>query len=177
MNFITNAIAATTGCISAIGTGCAGPIPGWGSSRRLVVLGLVTVVLRAASPMPAMPLAELTVSVAGLRDHKGNLLFCLTRRTAQFLDCDKDPGAIHGSVAASVATLDFQHMVPGEWALLMIHDSNSNGKLDKRFGLPREGFGFSRNPAIKFGAPSADDVRFEIPAGVSHQQIKMRYIF
>jgi uncharacterized protein (DUF2141 family) len=177
MNFITNAIAATMGCISAIGTACAGPIPGWGSSRRLVVLGLATVALGAASPMPATSLAELTVSVAGLRDHKGNLLFCLTRRTAQFLECDKDPGAVHGSVAASVGTLDFQHVAPGEWALLMIHDSNMNGKLDKRFGIPREGFGFSRNPAIKFGAPSADDVRFEIPAGESHQQIKMRYIF
>ena len=127
--------------------------------------------------MPATSLAELTVSVAGLRDHKGNLLFCLTRRTAQYLDCDKDPGAVHGSVAASVGTLDFQHVAPGEWALLMIHDSNMNGKLDKRFGIPREGFGFSRNPAIKFGAPSADDVRFEIPAGESHQQIKIRYIF
>ena len=117
------------------------------------------------------------MSVAGLRDHKGNLLFCLTRRTALYLDCDKDPGAVHGSVAASVGTLDFQHMAPGEWALLMIHDSNSNGKLDKRFGIPREGFGFSRNPAIKFGAPNADDVRFEVPAGASHQQIRMRYIF
>jgi uncharacterized protein (DUF2141 family) len=177
MSFITNAIAATTGCISATGTDYAGPIPGWGSSRRLVVLGLAAAVLGAASPKPVTPSAELTVSVAGLRDHKGNLLFCLTRRTAQYLSCDKDPDAIHGSVAASVGTLDFQHMAPGEWALLMIHDSNKNGKLDKRFGIPREGFGFSRNPAIKFGAPSADDVRFEIPAGASHQQIKMRYIF
>jgi uncharacterized protein (DUF2141 family) len=121
--------------------------------------------------------SSLTVSVEGLRDHKGSLLFCLTRRTAQFLECDRDPGAVHGSVAADVGTLDFQHVAPGEWALLMIHDSNGNGKLDKRFGIPREGFGFSGNPVIRFGPPSADDVRFAVPAGASRQQVKMRYIF
>ena len=124
-----------------------------------------------------MPSASLSVSVEGLRDHKGNLLFCLTRRTALFLDCDEDPASVHGSVAANVGTIDFQHMAPGNWAMLMIHDSNGNGKLDKRFGIPREGFGFSRNPAIRFGPPSAEAVRFAVPEGVSHQQLKMRYIF
>ncbi|MEO5640770.1 MAG: DUF2141 domain-containing protein [Sphingomicrobium sp.] len=138
---------------------------------------LAAAALAGATAPTSMPIASLTVSVEGLRDHKGNVLFCLTRRTAEFLECDKDPGAVHGSVAANVGTLDFQHMAPGDWALLMIHDSNANGKLDKRFGIPREGFGFSRNPAIRFGPPSADNVRFEVPAGASHQQLRMRYIF
>lgn len=113
----------------------------------------------------------------GLRDHKGQLLFCLTRRIADYLACDEDPGAVHGSVPATTPMLEFDHLAPGEWAMLMIHDSNGNGKLDKRFGLPREGFGFSRNPAIRFGPPSAQDVQFDVPAGASHQQLKMRYIF
>lgn len=146
---------------------------------RLALLGLVVMAmaLSGAAPVPTSPGANLTVTVEGLRDHKGNLLFCLTRRTAQFLDCDKDPDAVHGIVAATVGTLDFEHMAPGEWALLMIHDSNANGKLDKRFGIPREGLGFSRNPALRFGPPSAEAVRFAVPAGASHQQLKMRYIF
>lgn len=177
MSFITSATDAITDFISAFGTGCAGLIRGWASLRRLALCVGAAGALGGATALPSMPSASLTVSVEGLRDHKGNLLFCLTRRTTQFLECDKDPGAVHGSVAANVAMFDVEHMAPGEWALLIIHDSNSNGKLDKRFGIPREGFGFSGNPAIRFGPPSAEAVRFAVPPGISHQQLKMRYIF
>ncbi len=103
-------------------------------------------------------------------------MFCLTRQTKDFLSCDKDPTAIHGSVAADTAAIKFENMAPGEWALLMIHDSNGNGKLDTRFGIPREGFGFSGNPVIRFGPPSAGAVRFVLPSGTSEQRLKMRYI-
>ena len=133
--------------------------------------------LLVAASAPSMPSASLLISVDGLRDHKGNLLYCMTRDTADYMRCDKDPDAVHGSVAASTARIEFDHMAPGQWALLLVHDSNGNGKMDKRFGIPREGFGFSNNPAIRFGAPSAGDVRFEVPAGPSHQSVRMRYIF
>lgn len=173
MNFIMNAIAAITGYISGPGTGCAGRI--WGL-RRLSAIGAL-LSLAAMSPSLPPPTSTLKVNVEGLRDNKGKLLFCLTRRTADFLACDKDPAAVHGSVFATSPNIEFDHMAPGEWALLMVHDSNSNGTLDKRFGIPREGFGFSRNPAIRFGPPSAGDVRFEVPVGLSEQRVKMRYIF
>ena len=115
------------------------------------------------------------VSVEGLRDHKGMLRFCLTRH-ADFKECTTDQAAVRLSVAATVERVTFEALTPGEWSLLLIHDSNGNGKLDKRFGIPREGFGFSGNPTIHFGAPSADNVRFAVPAGVSHQDIRVRYI-
>lgn len=132
--------------------------------------------LSAASPSLPTPSASLRVDVEGLRDHKGLLRFCLTRHL-NYMECDEDRAAIRLSVAASMHEVTFNNMAPGEWSLLIIHDSNSNGKLDKRFGIPREGFGFSGNPAIRFGPPSAKDVHFEVPAGPSRQNIKMRYIF
>ena len=175
MNFIISDTAAITASTSASGTDCAAPTRGLaGSPRRL--LAIVALILTAASPSP-IPSANLLISVDGLRDHKGKLLYCMTRQTTDYMRCDKDPEAVHGSVAASTARIEFDHMAPGEWALLLIHDSNGNGKLDKRFGIPREGFGFSNNPAIRFGAPSAGDVRFEVPSGPSHQNVRMRYIF
>ena len=175
MNFITSDIAAITVSTSGSGTDCAAPTRGLAGSprRRLVVLALLLI----GATSPSIPSASLLISVDGLRDHKGKLLYCMTRQTTDYMRCDKDPGAVHGSVAASTARIEFDNMAPGEWALLLIHDSNGNGKLDKRFGIPREGFGFSNNPAIRFGAPSAGDVRFEVPSGPSHQNVRMRYIF
>jgi len=80
-------------------------------------------------------------------------------------------------VAASAGAIAFDHLTPGEWALLLVHDRNANGKFDKRFGIPREGFGFSGNPAIRFGPPSANAVTFAVPAGASEQTVRMKYIF
>ena len=104
-------------------------------------------------------------------------MFCLTRQTAKFLDCDKDPHAVHAIIAASGGAVAFEHLAPGEYALLLLHDANRNGKLDKRFGIPREGFGFSNNPPLRFGPPSANSVRFTLPAGASRQVVRMKYIF
>ena len=167
MSGIISNIVATTASISGSGTGGAARMLGWVGSLLL---------LTGATSAPILS-ASLLVSIDGLRDHKGSLLYCMTRKTTDYLRCDKDPDAIHGSVAAGTARIEFDHMAPGEWALLLVHDSNGNGRLDKRFGIPREGFGFSNNPAIRFGAPSASDVRFEVPAGESRQRVRMRYIF
>jgi len=104
-------------------------------------------------------------------------MFCLTRRTEAFLDCDKDPHSVHAIIAANGRAVEFEHLAPGDYALLLLHDANRNGKLDKRFGIPREGFGFSNNPPLRFGPPSAKSVIFAVPAGASKQVVRMKYIF
>ena len=42
-------------------------------------------------------------------------------------------------------------------------------------GMPREGFGFSRNPALRMGPPHYGDVQFAV-AGRSHQAVKLKYL-
>lgn len=117
------------------------------------------------------------MEVEGLRDHKGNVLYCMTRDTADYLRCDQDAHAIHGHVSASTGMIEFEHVTPGQWVLMLVHDRNSNGKLDKRLGIPLEGFAFSRNPPMRFGPPKSADVTFDVPPGVSSQAVRMKYIF
>ena len=124
----------------------------------------------------APPSADLIVSVGGLRDARGMVMLCLTRR-ADFLDCDRDPARVTRIVpAGTAATIDLGGLAPGTWSLLAIHDANQNGKLDTMMGIPREGFAFSRNPAMRLGPPRLDQVRFEIPAGESRQSLTMKYL-
>ena len=52
--------------------------------------------LNAASPPPP---ADLTVSVSGLRNHRGAVRVCLTQRADLYLKCDKDPKRIAQSLA------------------------------------------------------------------------------
>jgi uncharacterized protein (DUF2141 family) len=42
--------------------------------------------------------------------------------------------------------------------------------------LPLEGFGFSNNPALSFGAPSFRRARFSIGQGASRQIIRVHYL-
>ena len=104
-------------------------------------------------------------------------MLCLTQRIdAQYLDCANDPARITRVVASGEAgTIHFGAISPGRYALLVVHDENRNGKLDTMLGMPREGFGFSRNPALRMGPPHYGDVHFAV-AGHSKQAVKLKYL-
>ena len=180
MSSITSNIAAITGSTSATGTICAEPTGAWANLRSRAVLPLIALALVAmltgASAPPTH--AELQISIDGVRNAKGAVMLCLTRMTEQsFLACGQDPARITRVVAADEAgRIVIADLPPGEYSLLAIHDENRNGKLDKSFGIPREGFGFSRNPAIRMGPPHYADVHFAVPPGHSAQAIKLKYL-
>jgi uncharacterized protein (DUF2141 family) len=53
------------------------------------------------------------------------------------------------------ARCDFGDIPPGTYAIAVIHDENSHGKLDtNRLGVPTEGYGFSGDAGALLGAPS-----------------------
>jgi uncharacterized protein (DUF2141 family) len=53
------------------------------------------------------------------------------------------------------AQYDFLDIASGTYALAVIHDENSNGKLDTNWlGIPTEGYGFSNDAKALLGAPS-----------------------
>ncbi len=129
-------------------------------------------ILSANAPPP--PTVE--VSVTGLRSAKGQLLVCLTTRASAFPDCSKDKASVRMAVKAADA-VDFAIHAPaaGTYAIAVVHDENGNNKMDKAIFLPKEGFGFSRNPAITVGPPSFKAASFVV-AGDVRQSIRMKYM-
>jgi uncharacterized protein (DUF2141 family) len=134
----------------------------------------------AASPIVASATetaSELDLTVSGLRNAKGNVLICLTANAKAFPDCSKDSAAHKLKVAAANAGhVRFDSLIPGTYAVSLIHDENNNGKLDTMMMMPREGFGFSRNPAISFGPPKFGSASFAVGAGAVAQSVKMKYM-
>ena len=43
-------------------------------------------------------------------------------------------------------------------------------------GMPREGFGFSRSPVVRFGPPKFEQVHIKLASGLTRQVIRMQYI-
>ena len=70
----------------------------------------------------------------------------------------------------------FRHVVPGTYAVSLFHDENANGRLDKTMGIPSEGYGFSRDAAIRFGPPKFDAAKVTVAAADVILPIKVRYI-
>lgn len=131
----------------------------------------------AASPPPGKPGADLQVQLTGLRSAKGTVHLCLSPNPSRFLQCKDDPAAMSRSIPASGAgRLDLGAVRAGTWALLVVHDENRNGRLDMMLGIPREGFGFSNNPAVKPRAPKWEEIRFTVPPTPSVQQVRIRYV-
>lgn len=117
----------------------------------------------------------LSMGVEGLRSTKGNILICVTRQPRYFPDCSSDPDRRHFAVPARSEAIALGAMAPGDYAIAIIHDENGNGKLDTFAGIPREGVGFSRNPTIRFGAPSFQSARFVIGGAPVRQDVKVKY--
>jgi uncharacterized protein (DUF2141 family) len=127
--------------------------------------------------MGAAPSGTLDLGIFGLRSARGLVQICVTTQATHFPDCRKDANARRLTVTADkAASLDFSDLPAGDYAVALIHDENGNGKLDTFMGIPREGFGFSRNPAIRFGAPSFSSAEFKITSGAVAQQVKMKYM-
>jgi uncharacterized protein (DUF2141 family) len=123
------------------------------------------------------PPSQVEVSLEHLRSQRGVVQLCLTARVASFPDCAKDKQAITRSVAANAGgSIRFEGLRPGTYALAIFHDENGNKKLDTFLGIPREGFGFSRNPVVRFGPPRFGQAGFEVGEGIARVTVRMQYL-
>ena len=136
---------------------------------------LALLLLLSAAPLPA---GEVQVDIAGLRSAKGQVLACLTADPRAFPDCRHDASARKLAVPApSASSLRFAAVAPGTYAVALLHDENGNGKADMVLMLPREGYGFSRDAAVRMGPPRFAAAAFTVADRPVTMPIKMRYFF
>lgn len=159
--------------ISDSGTISAAPTAGSAASR-LCRVGVMALFLPQAAA--AQGGIALEIGIEGLRNHNGLVRLCLTRSPEHFPDCNADPAAVKRSLPArDAAGIRLGGIAPGTYALSVIHDENRNGRLDRFMAIPREGFGFSRNPRIRMGPPRFEEVTFEV-TGPTRQTVRMKYL-
>ena len=72
--------------------------------------------------------------------------------------------------------LVFKNLKPGNYAVALIHDANGDGILNTNsFGMPLEGFGFSKNPLVLTGPPKFQDSAVVVAGANTDIQIKLQY--
>ncbi len=122
------------------------------------------------------PAATVEVDLTALRNTHGAIRLCMTRNPAHFPNCKADPDAFKQSVPADIRRIQFTGVPAGRYALSVFHDENANQKLDTLVGIPREGFGFSRNPVGRFGPPRFEKVSIELTSGFTRTSVRMQYL-
>jgi uncharacterized protein (DUF2141 family) len=139
--------------------------------HRLLIIAAAPALISATAPA-----TQLDVSIERVRSERGLIHACITASAKYFPDCSKDPKALKRTVPAGRRQLQFTGFAPGEYALTLIHDENANQRLDTMLGIPKEGFGFSRNPVVRFGAPRFKQVDIKLGSGFTRAAVRMQYI-
>jgi uncharacterized protein (DUF2141 family) len=162
--------------------------------RGLVRLAAAKRALRlaAAGALVALPFAaaagELRITIDGIRSPQGMVLIGLYDSATTFVravEAADEPGFLvdpgrFGAVAlranrARKSGVVFTNLQPGRYAVVVLHDENGNGHLDKNFlGFPTEPYGFSNGAEGFLGPPSFSDAA--MPLGIGDSAVRIELI-
>ncbi len=113
-----------------------------------------------------MNTGTVVIEVNGLKNTDGQLFISLYNDADDFPKVDKEYLIIVvDSIPGTTVTVRFEDIPYGDYAVAMFHDENRSGKIDKNiFGIPKEGYCFSRNFKPVLSAPDFVDCSFSLEA-------------
>lgn len=129
-----------------------------------------------SAPAPGEPLCTLDIHVEGFRNDIGDAGGAVYASPAGWPE-DTAKSIVHGGfpIQGDQSTETFK-IPPGRYGVVVIHDENSNEKLDRNiFGVPKEGFGFANNPKIELSAPSFQTASVTVGCPVTRIAIRLIY--
>jgi uncharacterized protein (DUF2141 family) len=141
-------------------------------------ISLVILVASTLAPNVGLadpPTATVVANVSTFKNQKGFLGCRLFSTSNGFPDgVGRD---LRKAIVGTSVSCTFDAVAPGTYAIAVIHDENSNGKLDKNFfGVPSEGYGVSNNHTYGMSSPKWDESKFTIVAGETKTlTISLRY--
>jgi uncharacterized protein (DUF2141 family) len=108
---------------------------------------------------------DLTVKIDNIKKVTGEMELGLYDKAENFPKVGKQYLLVKRKVTGHTFTYTFQDLPPGEYALAVFHDRNTDGKINKNFlGIPTEPYGFSNNIRPKLSAPPFAKTKFRVVA-------------
>lgn len=109
-------------------------------------------------------IGNLVVNIIDLHSNRGQVFVSIFNGKDGFPGNTQDAVQIKTStIRNNVATVTFNNLRYGEYAVSLFHDENTNNTLDTNWlGIPKEGAGISNNTESYFKNPSFEKAKFEI---------------
>jgi uncharacterized protein (DUF2141 family) len=144
---------------------------------KAYVVGVISIIASsvawAQSPCPGIH-----VTVLNIRNSTGTV-DCALFDSPEGFPVDVLRSAFHVTIMKirnTQARCDFEDIPAGTYALAVIHDENSNGKLDLNLlGIPTEGYGFSNDAKAVVSAPSFSAASFRYDGRTLDLTISLQY--
>jgi uncharacterized protein (DUF2141 family) len=144
----------------------------------IILQSFLAILLLSSFSIQRQETCSLTVDVNDLRNSDGTVLFALYNNEDAFPDehYKKYFKKLTGNIVNGASSVTFENLPAGKYAVNILHDEDSNGRIKKGLILPKEGIGFSNYQSIGISnKPSFEKASFEL-LGNKGISVKMIYL-
>jgi uncharacterized protein (DUF2141 family) len=130
-----------------------------GVAILIMLLSPSVVFAQANSPVTFEGVTRVTVKVNNISPPIGTVEVTLFNTEESFM---KEPYRQQSGQSGEkgIFVTEFKDITSGEYAVVVVHDANDNGKLDTGFlGFGGESYGFSNNVTAWFGYPDFEEAK------------------
>lgn len=139
-------------------------------------------VIKPTSDLAAIPAPVMENIIEGLANNASNLATSTNTTTTETTaetttETNAETDTLDDVVITqAVLAITFTDIAPGTYAVSVLHDENEDGELNTgTFGIPAEGFGFSKNPEIRTGAPDFSEAAIVVVGAEATTQVELIY--
>lgn len=101
----------------------------------------------------------ITVSIDNIKNNKGQVVFALHTNDTWMKSQGLQSETV--TIKDGKANVTFKNVPAGTYAIMTLHDENSNNRMDFENGMPKENYGMSNNP-LSYGPPQFSEAKFEV---------------
>lgn len=113
---------------------------------------------------------SISVNVENVQSNEGKVMVGLYTSDT-FMKAKPDYGRI-GKIENGQASVTFDSIPPGTYAIICFHDKNDNDHIDfDESGMPAENYGLSNNP-YAYGPPQWEEAKFSYDGGEKAIEIR-----
>ncbi len=142
--------------------------------NKFIILAVAFIVTSSFSTIQPANKGTLIFYASDFSDDEGQAVIYLYRQQ------DEVPGSpfIHAisTIKDEKATIVFNDLPYNDYAAILCHDKNSNGKIDHRWGFPSEPLGYTNGWKLSLvsGMPRFSKLKFEFSSQKSSYKINLQ---
>jgi uncharacterized protein (DUF2141 family) len=144
------------------------------------ILFFLTLLLPLAASQPKQNAGRIRLEIVGFKNDKGQVLINLfSSKSAKGFPSDPKAAfksAVIEKIENGQASIEFEQVPFGDYAIALIHDENLNNELDTNLlGIPKEGYAFSNNYRPRVRAPRFKDAAFTLNRSSKSLRLEVIY--
>ncbi|MBV8771776.1 MAG: DUF2141 domain-containing protein [Deltaproteobacteria bacterium] len=140
-----------------------------------LLVGALLALATFTSPAASRGIGSVNVHIIMLRNDHGQVICTLFTPSDRFPDKSHKGMTIAVPIQGKHATCRFKDVPYGDYAIVAFHDENRDGEFNQNWlGMPKEGFGFSKNPGT-LKKPVFGDAKFTVDQPAVDVTIKLNY--